>query len=108
MVLFGNQPVQARIALRERLEELRDGPVDGAWVVHLRTHCLALCAALDELGREHRIVSEAPAREVDGVAALGDFTHEEREIADLLSASTGRLGDADAALITRATTVTDG
>jgi hypothetical protein len=82
---------------------------------------------LDELGRDHRIVSEALtalaglagsaeadpvalAREVDGVAALVEthFTYEERKIADLLSALTGRLGEADAALITRATIVTDG
>ncbi|MFE9748086.1 hemerythrin domain-containing protein [Saccharothrix saharensis] len=150
---FGNQLVQAHIALRERLEELRDGLVDGARVVDLRTHCLSFCAALerhhtaeddgvfpvlarehpelrpvlDELGRDHRIVSEALtalaglvgsagvdpvalAREVDGVAALVEthFTYEERKIADLLSALTGRLGAADAALITRATTVTDG
>lgn len=146
---FGNQLVRAHIALRERLEALRDGLVDGASPADLRSHCLSFCAALerhhtaeddgvfpvlarehpelrpvlDELGRDHRIVSEAlralegsvsadPValrREVDSVAALVEthFTYEERKIADLLSALTGRLGAADAELITRATTVTD-
>ncbi|PSL57496.1 hemerythrin HHE cation binding domain-containing protein [Saccharothrix carnea] len=144
---FGNQLVQAHIALRERLESLRDGLVDGAEVADLRSHCLSFCAAvqrhhvaeddgvfpvlarehpelrsvLDELGRDHRIVSDAlralgesvdadPVafrREVDSVAALLEthFTYEERKIADVLSALTGRLDAADAALITRATTV---
>ncbi|ROP35472.1 hemerythrin domain-containing protein [Saccharothrix texasensis] len=143
---FGNQLVQAHIALRERLAAVRDGLTDGAGVADLRSHCLSFCAALerhhtaedegvfpvlarehpelrpvlDELGRDHRIVSDALTalaelgdvdpvvlgHELDGVAALVEthFTYEERKIADVLSALTGRLGEADAALITRATT----
>lgn len=147
---FGNQLVLAHIALRERLEALRDGVTEGAPLADLRSHCLSFCAALerhhtaeddgvfpvlarehpelrpvlDELGRDHRIVSEALAalgesaetdpvalrREIDSVAALVEthFTYEERKIADVLSALTGRLSAADAESITRATTVTDG
>jgi hypothetical protein len=143
---FGNQLVQAHIALRERLEALSNGLADGAQVTDLWSHCLSFCAALerhhtaeddgvfpvlarehpelrpvlDELGRDHRIVSDALAalgklgdvepevlqRELAGVAALMEthFTYEERKIADVLSALTGRLGEADAELITRATT----
>ena len=146
---FGNQLVQAHIALRERLDALRDGLADGARVADLRSHCLSFCAAverhhtaeddgvfpvsareypelrpvLDELGRDHRIVSDALAapgelgdvdpvvlrRELDSVAALVEthFTYEERKIADLLSALTGRLGAADVELITRAITVSE-
>jgi hypothetical protein len=149
-VAFGNQLVGAHIALRERLEALRDGVVEGARLADLRSHCLSFCAALerhhtaeddgvfpvlarehpelrpvlDELGRDHRIVSDALAalgesvdadpevlrREIDSVAALMEthFTYEERKIADVLSALTGRLSAADAESITRATTVTDG
>ncbi|GAB2957791.1 hemerythrin domain-containing protein [Saccharothrix stipae] len=149
LVAFGNQLVQAHIALRERLEALRDGLSEGVGVSDLWSHCLSFCAALerhhtaeddgvfpvlarehpelrpvlDELGRDHRIVSDAlralgelgdadPAvlrRELDGVAALVEthFTYEERKIADVLSALTGRLGPTDAELITRATTVSD-
>lgn len=75
---------------------------------------------LGELGRDHRIVSDALTalgelgdadpvvlrRELDSVAALVEthFTYEGRKIADVLSALTGRLGAADAELITRATT----
>jgi hypothetical protein len=144
-VAFGNQLVQTHIALRERLEALRDGLVDDARVTDLWSHCLSFCAALerhhtaeddgvfpvlarehpelrpvlDELGRDHRIVSDALTalgelddadpvvlrRELDGVAALMEthFTYEERKIADVLSALTGRLGAADAELVTRAT-----
>lgn len=147
---FGNQLVQAHIALREKLEALRDGLVDGEPAADLRAHCLSFCSAveghhtaeddgvfpvlarehpelrpvLDELGRDHRIVSDALTalgamgesavvdpvafgREVDSVAALMEthFTYEERKIADVLSALTGRLGATDTALITRATTV---
>lgn len=146
---FGNQLVQVHIALRERIEALREDLSGGARVVDLRAHCLSFCAALeqhhtaedegafpvlsrehpelrpvlDELGRDHRIVSEAlkslaalgdvpPAvlrRELDSVAALVEthFTYEERKIADVLSALTGRLGEADAELLKRATTVPD-
>ncbi|MCC8246506.1 hemerythrin domain-containing protein [Saccharothrix luteola] len=146
MEAFGNQLVQAHIALRERLEALSDGLADGARVTDLWSHCLSFCAALerhhtaeddgvfpvlarehpelrpvlDELGRDHRIVSDALAalgelgdaepevlqRELAGVAALMEthFTYEERKIADVLSALTGRLGETDAELITRATT----
>jgi len=150
LVAFGNQLVQAHVALRERLEALREGVADGAQVTDLWSHCLSFCAALerhhtaedagvfpvlarehpelrpvlDELGRDHRIVSDALRalgesgdldplafrRELDGVAALVEthFTYEERKIADVLSALTGRLGAADAELITRATTGYDG
>ncbi|XVS60498.1 hemerythrin domain-containing protein [Actinosynnema sp. CA-299493] len=146
LVAFGNQLVQAHIALRERLEAVRDGLVDGVGVADLRSHCLSFCAALerhhtaedegvfpvlarehpelrpvlDELGRDHRIVSDALTalgrlgdvdpvvlgHELDSVAALMEthFTYEERKIADVLSALTGRLGESDAELITRATT----
>jgi hypothetical protein len=149
-VAFGNQLVQAHIALRERLEALREGVLDGVRLADLRSHCLSFCAALerhhtaeddgvfpvlarehpelrpvlDELGRDHRIVSEALTalgesadadpvalrREIDSVAALVEthFTYEERKIADVLSALTGRLSATDAESITRATTVADG
>ena len=146
LVAFGNQLVQAHIALRERIDALRDGLADGARVTDLWSHCLSFCAALerhhtaeddgvfpvlarehpelrpvlDELGRDHRIVSDALRaleglrdadplvlrQEIDSVAALMEthFTYEERKIADVLTALTGRLGAADAELITRATT----
>jgi hypothetical protein len=145
---FGNQLVQVHIALRERVEALRDDLSDGARGADLRVHCLSFCAALeqhhtaedegafpvlarehpelrpvlDELGRDHRILSEALTalaelgpdvdpvvlrRELDGVAALMEthFTYEERKIANALSALTGRLSGADAELLERATTV---
>ncbi|WP_367128097.1 hemerythrin domain-containing protein [Saccharothrix sp. HUAS TT1] len=147
MEAFGNQLVQAHIALRERIEALRDGLSAGVGVADLRVHCLSFCAALerhhtaedegafpvlarehpelrpvlDELGRDHRIVSDAlrslaalgdvePVvlrRELDSVAALVEthFTYEERKIAGLLSALTGRVGEADAELLKRATAV---
>jgi hypothetical protein len=146
LVAFGNQLVQAHIALRERIDALRDGLADDAGVKDLWSHCLSFCAALerhhtaeddgvfpvlareypelrpvlDELGRDHRIVSDALAaleglgdadpvvlrHELDSVAALMEthFTYEERKIADALTALTGRLGEADTELITRATT----
>lgn len=139
--------MQVHIALRERIDELRDDLAGGARVADLRVHCLSFCAALeqhhtaedegafpvlarehpelrpvlDELARDHRIVSEALTalaelgdvdpvvlrRELDSVAALMEthFTYEERKIADLLSALTGRLGAADAELLERATTI---
>ncbi|NUT52529.1 MAG: hemerythrin domain-containing protein [Saccharothrix sp.] len=95
---------------------------DGAFPVLAREHP-ELRPVLDELDRDHRIVAEAldslaalgdvdPAvlrRELDSVAALLEthFTYEERKIADLLSALTGRLDAVDAELLTRATTVPD-
>ena len=139
--------MQAHIALRERIEALRDDLAGGVRVADLRVHCLSFCAALerhhtaedegafpvlarehpelrpvlDELGRDHRIVSEAlkslaalgdvdPTvlrRELDSVAALMEthFTYEERKIADALSALTGRLGEADTESLRRATAV---
>lgn len=127
LAAFGNQLVQAHIALRERLEALSDGLADGARVTDLWSHCLSFCAALerhhtaeddgvfpvlarehpelrpvlDELGRDHRIVSDALA----ALGELGDAEPEvlQRELAGV-AALTGRLGETDAELITRATT----
>ncbi|MFC6089669.1 hemerythrin domain-containing protein [Saccharothrix lopnurensis] len=155
---FGNQLVQAHIALRERLEELGDHleehlAGERGRSIDLRTHCLSFCAAvtthhtaeddgafpvlarehpelrpvLDELGRDHRIVTDALRElaglveragedgvsalvlrtELDSVAALLEthFTYEERRLADALSGLTGRLGAVDAELVARAVRV---
>jgi hypothetical protein len=148
LVAFGNQLVQVHIALRERLDGLRED-VSGGRLVDLRSHCLSFCAAvvahhtaedegafpvlarehpelrsvLDELARDHRIVSDALTAlgelgdadpesvrtELDSVAALLEthFTYEERKITNALSALTGRLDPGDAELVARATAVPD-
>lgn len=154
LVAFGNRLVQVHIALRERVEELGDA-LTAPDLRDLRAHCLSFCAAvtrhhtaeddgafpvlarehpelrpvLDELARDHVIVSDAldaltrlvgeagddeAARsalrtEVDSVAALLEthFIYEERKIAAALSALTGELGAADAELVARATAVPD-
>lgn len=144
---FGNQLVQVHIALRERLAGLREDVSVGRFA-DLRSHCLSFCAAvvehhtaedegafpvlarehpelrsvLDELARDHRIVSDALTAlgelgddadpelvrsELDSVAALLEthFTYEERKIANALSALTGRLDPGDTELLARATAV---
>ncbi|WP_158841428.1 hypothetical protein [Saccharothrix deserti] len=45
---FGNQLVQVHIALRERLDELRNDPSGGVRGSDLRSHCLSFCAAVVE------------------------------------------------------------
>ncbi|MEU4745752.1 hemerythrin domain-containing protein, partial [Actinosynnema sp. NPDC023658] len=103
------------------LEQHHTAEDEGVFPVLAREHP-ELRPVLDELGRDHRIVSDAlkalaglgsdvdPVvlrHELDGVAALVEthFTYEERKIADVLSALTGRLGTVDAELVERATTV---
>ncbi|QFZ24436.1 hemerythrin domain-containing protein [Saccharothrix syringae] len=141
--------------LRDHLDDHLTGHLTGEHrpLPDLRAHCLSFCAAvtrhhtaeddgafpvlarehpelravLEELARDHRVVSdalralaerigspggdEASARaartEVDTVAALLEthFTYEERKIADALTGLAGRLGAVDAELVARAVEV---